>query len=206
MKGDPDMPSKSMKPDRCESCGKDIHDVDAVYLSSEDLKRKSRLLCTKCFNETISESCGLDFRHPAFDPVDVKDSAGMAHKFIFKSVLVPTGLSIEAIEIGKEFPEGYRFQVLGDPEGDHLHLFQKLYERIQRGLRRKHLEEGEGGLKIGDAQIVRARISSDVGSARLAPVLVIDGKKVSWKEFGQMLLTYEGFQFKMEIYDRCEEK
>jgi hypothetical protein len=201
------MPPKKKNSDRCESCGKDVQDIDVVYLSSQDLKRKSRLLCTKCFNETISEACGLEFRHPAFDPIDVSDSEGISHRFVFKTVLVPTGLSIEAIEIGTEHPEGYRFQVLGDPDGDHLHLFQRLYERIQRALRRKHLEKGEEGeVRIGDAQIVRARISSNDGSARLGPALVIDGKSVSWEEFGRMLLTYEGFQFKMEIYDRCEEK
>lgn len=34
------------------------------------------------------------------------------------------------------------------------------------------------------------------------PLLVIDGQEVSWREFGRMLMTFEGWQFRMEIVDR----
>jgi hypothetical protein len=34
---------------------------------------------------------------------------------------------------------------------------------------------------------------------------VIDGKELSWEEFGRMLMTYEGFQFKLAILDRSDE-
>jgi hypothetical protein len=37
------------------------------------------------------------------------------------------------------------------------------------------------------------------------PVLVIDGRDVSWEELGRMLMTFEGWQFRMEIRDRSEE-
>lgn len=37
------------------------------------------------------------------------------------------------------------------------------------------------------------------------PLLVIDGKSLSWDEFGRMLMTYEGFNFRLEIFDRSEE-
>ncbi len=33
-------------------------------------------------------------------------------------------------------------------------------------------------------------------------MLVIDGRDVSWEEFGRMLMTFEGFQFKLEIVDK----
>ena len=36
-------------------------------------------------------------------------------------------------------------------------------------------------------------------------MLVIDGREVSWEEFGRMLMTFEGWQFRMEIRDRSEE-
>jgi hypothetical protein len=38
------------------------------------------------------------------------------------------------------------------------------------------------------------------------PKLVIDGKSVSWEKFGRILMTYEGWHFKMEIYDGTEER
>ncbi len=37
-------------------------------------------------------------------------------------------------------------------------------------------------------------------------MLVIDGEPISWKRFGQMLMTYEGFSFKLEVYDKSEER
>jgi hypothetical protein len=37
------------------------------------------------------------------------------------------------------------------------------------------------------------------------PLLVIDGREITWEEFGRMLMTFEGFQFKLEICDRSEE-
>ena len=37
------------------------------------------------------------------------------------------------------------------------------------------------------------------------PLIVIDGKEIRWDEFGRMLMTYEGFHFKLEIFDRSEE-
>ena len=37
------------------------------------------------------------------------------------------------------------------------------------------------------------------------PLIVIDGKEISWRQFGQMLMTYEGFNFKLEIFDKSDE-
>lgn len=38
------------------------------------------------------------------------------------------------------------------------------------------------------------------------PCLVIDGKELSWHEFGRMLMAYEGFHFKLEIFEGDEER
>lgn len=37
------------------------------------------------------------------------------------------------------------------------------------------------------------------------PVMVIDGRKISWETFGRMLTTFEGLQFKLEIFDPSDE-
>ncbi|MHC4270656.1 MAG: DUF7713 domain-containing protein [Planctomycetota bacterium] len=34
----------------------------------------------------------------------------------------------------------------------------------------------------------------------------MDGKEIPWHEFGKMLMTYEGFNFRLDIFDRFEEK
>jgi hypothetical protein len=42
-------------------------------------------------------------------------------------------------------------------------------------------------------------------SLQLGAQKVIDGREVSWEQFGQMLMTFEGWQFKLELRDRSEE-
>ena len=77
-------------------------------------------------------------------------------------------------------------------------------------MNRNHIEwDGTtNSWQISNDDIVRARISSDLASDdyyRHPPLIVIDGKEIRWDEFGRMLMTYEGFHFKLEIFDRSEE-
>ena len=32
-----------------------------------------------------------------------------------------------------------------------------------------------------------------------------DGQEISWEDFGRMLMSFEGWQFKLEIFDRSHE-
>ena len=58
--------------------------------------------------------------------------------------------------------------------------------------------------QICDGGIVRGKIGRDDESDGRVPRLMIDGKQVSREEFGRMLRTHEGWNFKMEIFDRSE--
>ncbi len=77
-------------------------------------------------------------------------------------------------------------------------------ERIRRELSRQHLEPDNGGYRIKD-DVVRGQITSEADDP-FAPLLIIDGKAVSWDELGHMVSPYMGFRFKLEIFDRSEEK
>jgi hypothetical protein len=35
--------------------------------------------------------------------------------------------------------------------------------------------------------------------------VVIDGRAISWEQFGRMLMSFEGWQFRLEIHDKSEE-
>jgi len=37
------------------------------------------------------------------------------------------------------------------------------------------------------------------------PLLIVDGREITWEEFGRMLMSFEGWQFKLEIRDQSEE-
>ena len=102
--------------------------------------------------------------------------------------------------------DGYEFQVMGPIEADPLALFGKLFEKIRRALSRKHIVAGQHGPQITDGSLVRGVIQWDEDTGGTVPRLVIDGKSVTWEEFGRMLMTYEGWQFKIEIYDGTDER
>jgi hypothetical protein len=53
--------------------------------------------------------------------------------------------------------------------------------------------------------MVRGRIDCDIEADDRLPLLVIDGKEIPWDQFGRMLMSFEGWQFKLEIRDRSEE-
>ncbi len=187
----------------CSSCGEKVTAFDGTYLSTE---QESKLYCTCCFNKITSDKFNLDFEHPIFQTIELRDSENVSHHFHFRSLLSPPYLSIEAAEICPEYPEGYHFQILGDPEEDPLDLWRKLYDRMRRAMKQKYLKQGEYGLRIGDDMIVRGKIEWDDETDGKLPLLVIDGKGITWEEFGRMMMTYEGWQVKMEIYDRSEER
>ena len=94
--------------------------------------------------------------------------------------------------------------MLGDPENDLFALLGRLIEKIRRALAIKHLTDAGHGLQTAD-QTVRARIDWDESEDGDVPLVVIDGREISWEDFGRMLMTFQGWQFKLEIFDRSDE-
>ena len=69
----------------------------------------------------------------------------------------------------------------------------------------KHLTDGELGLQIADHQVARGTIEWDDAHDGHVLLLIIDGRQITWEEFGRMVMTFEGWQFKLEIRDKSEE-
>lgn len=114
------------------------------------------------------------------------------------------GVALNAYEIVEGFLRGYQFQIIGDPEEDPMVLLGRLVEKMRRALAVKHLVAGECGVRIANHGVVRGLIKWD-GCEEGVPYLNVDGQEVTWDELGRMLLTYEGWQFKLEIRDKSEE-
>lgn len=187
----------------CEECGKEIHrGYESVHVTESDCS-PGRLLCLECFNREMAEYAGIDFKHPRFRPVDLPDAHGNMHSFCFATHLLGDKVSIEAYEEGAD--PGYRFKVLGEPE-DVQKLFRKLMGKMRRALTRQHLVQENGRLTVADDLIVRGWFDWDDETEGQLPLLVIDGKAITWDDFGRILMTFEGWQFKLEIYDPSEER
>jgi len=113
-------------------------------------------------------------------------------------------LSLEALETGPE--DGYEFSVIAAAEQDLFITFKTLFERIRRELGRRHIEPEGGGYRITHDDVVRGQITDEPHSLERMPQLIIDGKSISWEELGRMVAPNVGFRFKLEIFDRSEDK
>jgi hypothetical protein len=193
------------EPMPCEKCGKLVAPWQSVSLGSDEGKYQH--LCMACTNAEIAEQAGVNFKHPDYQPMALPDIDGIDHEFHFNTRLLGDKVVISALEIKDGEHRGYEFEVLGyDPEEDTLELYRLLVDKMRRGLMQRHLKVDEHGIHIAKPDIVRARIDYDLENPDYGPLIVTDGKEVSWHEFGRILATFEGFQFKMEIYDITEER
>ena len=79
-----------------------------------------------------------------------------------------------------------------------------MYLHVVSWLEKKLCIDERYGLQIADST-VRGQIDSDQSTTDRTPLIVVDGREISWEQFGQMLMTFEGSQFKMEILDPSDE-
>ncbi len=133
------------------------------------------------------------------------DCAGEIHEFHLRTHLFGPGVSLDAFELRDGSPGGYQFQIIGDPEDDLLVLLGRLIEKIRRALSVKHIVAGALGQQIADHRVVRGLIRWDDAHKGRIPRLVIDGREITWEDFGRMVMTYEGWQFKLQLHDKSEE-
>jgi len=188
----------------CESCRQQVPGWNIVNLGERE--GVDRELCGRCFNLVIARRSGLeDFEHVDFEPIDLIDARGQVHEFHFQLRLLGHILSLESFELRDHAPGGYQFQEIGDPYDDPEDLFDDLLERMERALAVTHLDETRDGLQVNGGNTLRGRIDCDHAGARATPVMIVDGREISWDEFGRMLSSYEGWQFRLELVDKSDE-
>ncbi len=193
----------SMQEQRCAGCGRITPGYDII--NSGSVERGYRQLCSKCFNEEMATLDGLDeFTHVSFEPITLASCDGDSHEFHFQTRLIGDGVVMDAFELRDGYRYGYQFQVIGDPEVDLWALFGRLMEKIRRALSVKHVVSGDYGLQIAD-RMVRGRIEWDSECDGRVPLVIVDGRELSWDDLGRMLMTFEGWQFRLEIRDMSEE-
>jgi len=193
-----------MEREKCTSCRDTIQPFESVSVQT---KQDYQLYCLKCYNNMMAEQFGIAFEHVSFNPITLKDNDGMNHTFSFRTRLLGDRVIIDAIERLDDDKQGYELSIIGEVEEDLFDLFKVLFERIRRALSKKHIEPCDiTRHRITQQDTVRGYITSNCNAIDDNPLLVIDGKEICWSEFGKMLSTYEGFNFKLEIFDKTEEK
>jgi hypothetical protein len=192
-----------MEQSKCDQCLKLMPSYDTVHYGS--IEGGYRLLCSQCFNAKVAKRSGIsDFENIQLEPISLSDCDGLQHEFHFRIRLLGTFLSLTAFELRDQEPGGYRFEILGEPECDVLALLGQLVEKIRCGLDVKQLTVGANGPQMAANSVV-GRIEWDESENGELPLVVIDGKAMSWADFGRMLTPFEGFQFQMNIGERSDE-
>ncbi|WP_176599265.1 MULTISPECIES: DUF7713 domain-containing protein [Sphingobium] len=186
----------------CDQCHIGVPDFEITHFGS--IETGYRDLCSRCYNEEVARRSGVRFSHVGFQPMELPDANGDSHWFHFVLRHLGTTLTLEAREVRADEREGYAFQVHGGVDADPFALMMRLLERMRHDLATNHLVEGDLGLAIS-GRAVRGHITCDLESPDYLPLLVIDGREVSWEEFGRMLITFEGWRIHLEIQDPSEE-
>ena len=187
----------------CEACGTAVPSYDVVSYGS--LEQGYRELCNRCFNAEVGSALGLEnFENVLLRPVVMTDCAGDKHEFHFRMGLLGSMTTLDAFELTEGVPGGYQFQIIGAPEDEPLSLLGRLIERMRRSLAVKYLVSSDLGAQIADFAAC-GHIEWDPSDDGRTPLLVIDGRNVSWDDFGRMLMSFEGWQFRLTISDRSED-
>ena len=191
----------------CDRCAKVLVGHDTVQCTFED---EPQQLCTQCFNAEIARRSGIDdFDNNELDPISIKGADGVAHEFHFQTRLLGGILSLEAFEMKDGAPGGYQFQLIAEPEEERFAQLARMVQRIRSTLAIQFLEDSRLGLQIKDREVL-GRIEMDSSEdaelfGERVPMMVIDGKDVSWEEFGRMLMSFEGWQFKLQMVDPSDD-
>lgn len=143
------------------------------------------------------------------EKITVYDYAGTARNFSVQPRLYPNGILLEAAE---DIEYGYRFAVHGELDCNQTELFQKLADKVEHRVSIRYTKTG----KFPNGQKYHSIIANEaVGHidheemSPSVPKVVIDGQPYTWEQFGEMVKSFEGFQFQMKLfrYDRgCEVK
>ncbi|WP_088007152.1 DUF7713 domain-containing protein [Indiicoccus explosivorum] len=165
---------------------------------------ESEALCLRCYNGWMTEELGVEAEsYP--EKISIRDSEGTLRDFEVEKKLDPIGVIMEAREVGGM---GYEFTLAGDLDEDQGQLLLELIEKVKRGMAETYIRTGNfpNGqcYHILKADRMAGRIAYDDENEG-APLIVIDGTTYSWDEIGKLLMSYEGFQFKLEVMDRFEE-
>lgn len=121
----------------------------------------------------------------------------------FRLRRAPTGIVAEAQESG-EPAAGYHVEVLGDHDADLDLLLQTLRSKVGAHIDRLYLEPTHDWPEWTlTADEVMGRLVRQDGE--LTYGVVVDGRTLSWEEFGRTLGSYEGWQFRLVLGDAADD-
>lgn len=177
---------------RCVEC-----DVAArIWLGDEPL-------CDRCFNRRAAERTGIPHLPDPPTPEEITGPDGRRHRISYRLILGPAGIEARAEE-GDDSGDGYRIELLADHDADPRLLSWALRRRIRAEIAAPCLEPSEYGVtqwEVRDRQ-VRGRLCEDQDEEESwldVPRVVVDGRPLSWDEFGRLLQPFVGWEIHITL-------
>jgi len=170
-------------------------------------------LCDRCLNTRISERTGWPQLPDPLPEETVRAADGREVRFRYRLTWALSGvMSAEAEEADQPPGDGYRFTVYGEHDADPNAVLEQLRSIVHREVGRAYLEPDDlGAAVVGTdwavaGSEVAGRIDWSGDSSVREPSVVIDGRRFAWEEFGRMLATFEGWEFRMQFGDNSDDQ
>lgn len=153
-------------------------------------------LCDRCHDARISEATGWPRLPEPPPPETIVGPDGRQHLIVYRVWRSPGGIAVEASEGDRSF-EGYDAELVGDHEADVATLVEQVRAAIRERIARQDLELSPSGYMImaGNELLGRFVWRDDGGPFGV----VVDGREMSWEEFGRAMEPFEGWEFRISI-------
>jgi hypothetical protein len=186
-----------MGTEKCDDCG----------AANPRVSLGDASLCDRCADRRVARMTGYPELPEPPPAISFTAPDGRRHELKFRWWRAPTGVEVEVEEIGVPVGEGYHFAVLGAHDAEVDELVAQVTQRAETEIGRQYLEphpDRSGWLLYHDEVAGRLVCSDEHGIGGPYDVIV-DGRTLTWAEFGHALEPYEGWRFRLVLEDRCED-
>lgn len=191
---------------KCQICGKGTDCKGIIHLVTKE-NEQPKIMCRDCYNKYVSDMFGIDDYKDFIKEAVFIDCDGIEHCFQIEKMINPMGIRWEAKEYLDDENIGYSFEVCQEFDEDSLSAINRLYKKIENGLSKKFIEKreffGRELFALKD-NVAEGRIEWDDNFEGEIPRLIIDGKEFSLYDLGKMMMSCEGWNFRLEIIEPSE--
>jgi hypothetical protein len=119
---------------------------------------------------------------------------------VYRVLRTPGGIEVLAEEGDWAVDDRYRVVLLGAHDAAVGSLFEQLRRMVWKAISRQYLERAahRDGWIMRSMEVEGRLVWRDDGPGY---DVVVDGRRLSWKEFGAVLEPFEGWMFRLSIRD-----
>jgi hypothetical protein len=155
-------------------------------------------LCDRCADQVIASRTGWPQLEDPPPPDLFSGPDGVEHQMAYRVLRTPGGIEVLAEEDDWAVDDGYRLALLGPHDADVGAMWEQLRGMVQSAIGRQYLERSphRDGWVMRDKEVEGRLVWRD---DRPGYDVVVDGRQLTWEEFGDALEPFEGWTFRLSI-------